>query len=851
MNLNPTPFWKSVMVTRHLPENLAGLETLGKNLWWCWNDNAKALFKAVDPELWHKSCHNPMVILDSVSLTQYNKLAKDRRFLAQLQSVMDEFNSYMELKSKRVDPSIAYFCMEYGLDTSLKIYSGGLGILAGDYLKESSDMNVNMVAVGLLYRYGYFNQKLTAQGNQVAEYVPQDFMRIPVEPVLDKEGNWMVVKVDFPGRDLSARLWKVSVGRTDLYLLDTDFEANIPEDREVTHQLYGGNWENRLKQELLLGIGGVRALRALGLNPSIYHYNEGHAAFAGLERLAEYMQKGNLNFSEALELVRASGLFTTHTPVPAGHDSFEDGLLGKYIGRYTYAFGVDWNKLMSLGKVNVFNPEEKFSMSVLAANMSQNVNGVSMLHGCVSQEIFSPMYPGYLPEELHVSYVTNGVHYSTWASKEWKKLHAKYFGDEFQTHHYDKNCFDGIYDASDEEIWSTRQQVKGELVKAVKERLSDPSLGNHYSPSQIVKIIDNISEDALTIGFARRFATYKRATLLFSDLDRLDSIVNNPDKPVQFFFAGKAHPADGQGQDLIKQIIDISKQDRFLGKIIFVPGYDITLAKRLVQGVDIWLNNPTRPLEASGTSGEKAAMNGVIHFSVLDGWWVEGYKEGAGWALPMQKTYDDDNYQNELDSATIYGIIENEIVPAYYKKDPATGRSSKWIGYIKNTISKVASNFTTNRMLTDYCEKFYLPQYRRFCDLSANNAAKAREIAAWKKRVGAAWDNVQVISFTSPDSSYVLSQDCELTGDLVLNLGGLTPEDVGAELVFTTVDSKGKYHIRNISEYALIEYKDGIATYRAAVLPETTGMYQAGIRIFVKNPLLPHRQDFPLVKWLS
>ena len=849
-NPNATPSWQSVMVTRHLPEELSGLETLCKNLWWCWNDSAKALFKTIDADLWHKSGHNPMVILDKVTYKRYKQLASDGEFLGRLADVMREFNSYMEQKNNRTEPSVGYFCMEYGLDTSLKIYSGGLGILAGDYLKETSDMNVNLVAVGLLYRYGYFTQRLTPQGNQVAGYDAQDFMKIPAEPVLDEAGNWKTVTMNLPGRMLAARIWKVAVGRTDLYLLDTDFEANSPEDRSITHQLYGGDLENRLKQEILLGIGGVRALRALGLNPTVYHYNEGHAAFAGLERLREYMQEGHYAFGEAMELCRASSLYTTHTPVPAGHDAFPEDMLGRYLGHYPQRFGLDWRQFMALGKINPDNHDEKFSMSTLAASMSQNVNGVSMLHGKVSQDIFAPMYPGYLPEELYISYVTNGVHYPTWASKEWKALHAKVFGDQFKTSHYDKSCFDGIYNVSDQDIWNVRKIVKVELIKSVCDRLSDPALSAHYTPGQIVTIKETLRDDVLTIGFARRFATYKRATLLFRDLDRLDAIVNNPKCPVQFIFAGKAHPADGAGQDLIKQIVDISKDPRFIGKIVFVPGYDITLAKRLVQGVDVWMNNPTRPLEASGTSGEKAAMNGVMHFSVLDGWWVEGYQKDAGWALPQERTYDDQNYQNELDAATIYATIENEIAPDYYDTDSKTGLPVKWIGYIKNTIAKVASNFTTNRMLTDYCNQYYIPQSERYGKLAADGAALAREIADWKKFMTDEWNNMRIVSYTQPGASYVLSQDNKLISEVQIDLGRIKPEDIGVEMLFTSTDKKGALHIQEVAPFELVGVENGVATFRVTVLPERTGMYQVGTRIYPKNDLLPHRQDFPIVRWL-
>ena len=844
-----TPSWKSVMVTRHLPEQLAGLEMLCRNLWWCWNDDAKALFKSIDAELWHKSGHNPMEILDKVSLKRYNELAKDEDFLARMNRVINEFYTYMEKKNERTEPSVAYFCMEYGLDTSLKIYSGGLGILAGDYLKETSDMNVNLVAVGLLYRYGYFTQRLTPQGNQVADYTAQDFLKIPAEPVIGEDGVWKSVSMNLPGRTLYARIWKVAVGRTDLYLLDTDYEANSAEDRSVTHQLYGGNHENRLKQEILLGIGGVRALRALGLNPTMYHYNEGHAAFAGLERLREYMQEQHYEMSEALELVRASALFTTHTPVPAGHDAFSEEELGPYFGHYPQRYGLDWRGFMGFGKINAQDVKEEFSMSVLAANFSQNVNGVSMLHGKVSQDIFAPMYPGYLPEELYISYVTNGVHYPTWTAKEWKAIYAKVFGEEFKTSHYDKSCFEGIYKVDDEQIWNTRKLLKADLIKTVKDRLSDPIVSAHYSPGEIVTIKETLRDDVLTIGFARRFATYKRATLLFRDLNRLDEIVNNPKRPVQFLFAGKAHPADKAGQDLIKQIVEISKDPRFIGRIVFVPGYDITLAKRLVQGVDVWMNNPTRPQEASGTSGEKASMNGVMHFSVLDGWWVEGYVKDAGWALPQEPTYDDYEYQNELDAATIYSTIENEIAPDYYDIDN-TGRSSKWIGYIKNTVAMVASNFTTNRMLSDYCKQYYFPQSERYSRLVADGGKVAKEIAAWKKFVGEEWNNMRIVSYTQPNASYTLSDKNKLESEVVIDLGRLKPEDIGVEMLLTSTDAKGQLHIQEVFNYELVSYENGVATFKTSVLPERTGMYEVGTRVYPKNAELPHRQDFPLVKWL-
>ena len=845
------PSWSRIIVTRVMPERLRYLDIISKNLWWCWNQEAMDLFMSISPELWRKCERNPIALLDRLTLSDYNRLENDPDFLARLDAVTETFNAYMEGKKERSAPSIAYFSMEYGLDTSLKIYSGGLGMLAGDYLKESSDMKVRMTGVGLLYRYGYFSQRLTAQGDQVADYEPQDFFKIPAMPVRDKSGNWKMVSIVFPGRTVHAKIWRVDVGRTELYLLDTDFEDNLPEDRQITHHLYGGDWENRLKQELLLGIGGIRALRALGIECDIYHCNEGHAAFIGLERLREYVARG-LSFSEAMELVRCSSLFTTHTPVPAGHDAFSEDMLRTYLNHYPQRMKIDWETMMALGKINPTDRNEKFSMSNLACNLSQEVNGVSWMHGKVSQQILGGLWPGYLPEELHIGYVTNGVHYPTWTAPQWKAIHAKVFGPEFAAHKYDRKCFEGIYSVDDSVIWNVRSELRARMIEVVKKRISNTDISSHYSPHQIVTIMDTLRSDVLTIGFARRFATYKRAHLLFRDLDRLNAIVNNPDRPVQFIFAGKAHPADKAGQDLIKRIVDISKMPQFIGKIVFVPNYDMNLAKALVQGVDVWMNTPTRPLEASGTSGEKAAMNGVMHFSVLDGWWIEGYKKGAGWALPMEKTYDDQNFQDELDAATIYNIIENEIAPGFYDgRDSGTGIPSAWIGYIKNTIAQVASNFTTNRMLTDYMNKYYMPLYDRTLRLNRNDCAVAREIAFWKKNIRNSWQHIEIKDYVRPtDSNDQPMLGKERVFRLELFIGDINPEDIGVELVWAEQDRKGVYHVRQCFTFVYESGEDGTARYVCRLIPTATGVYYLTVRVFAKNDLLPHRQDMELVRWL-
>lgn len=845
------PNWSRVIVSKRLPKKLERLDEIAKNLWWCWNQEAIELFESIDADLCETCDGNPIMLLDKLSLQKYQELESDEVFLKKLDNVYNMFTQYMQQKREMEGAKIAYFSMEYGLHKSLKIYSGGLGVLAGDYLKEASDMAVPMTAVGLLYRYGYFTQKLSAQGDQVASYEPQDFTKLPVTPIRDNNGNWVTIGVALPGRTMTARLWRVDVGRTELILLDTDHEDNLPEDKFVTHHLYGGDWENRLKQEMLLGIGGVRALRALNKDAQVYHLNEGHAAFIGLERLREYIINDNLTFSEALEVIKSSSLFTTHTPVPAGHDSFSEDILRAYISHYPDRLNISWETLMSLGKIDPDNKEEKFSMSNLASNMSQEINGVSWLHGEVSKDILSPLWPGYLPEELHVGYVTNGVHYPTWTAPEWKDIHSKVFGPDFGTHHYNKECFNGIYKVDNSTIWGTRNLLRSKLIKYIKRSLSQPECTTHYTPQQIVKIKETLREDILTIGFARRFATYKRANLLFADINRLDSIINNPSRPIQFIFAGKAHPADKAGQELIKKIVETSLLPQFIGKIVFIPGYDMTIAKYMIQGVDVWMNNPTRPMEASGTSGEKAVMNGVMHFSVLDGWWVEGYQEGAGWALPLENTYDDPKFQNELDAATIYNILENDIAPLYYNYNPKNLLPDGWIEVIKNTIAKVASNFTTNRMLTDYIDRFYNKLALRYESVIADNYSLARELAQWKKRVRREWNYIEVVEYSKPDNSkFAISLGEKYQSKVVLNTAGLDPNDIGVEMVVAEQLPDESLKIKQIYEFKLLESVDGRATYICELIPDRAGAFVLAGRVYAKNSKLPHRLDFDLVKWL-
>ena len=839
------PAWKEVNVKSHIPAELACLSEMARNIWWSWTPEAREMFKSLNPTLWKECGLNPVLLLERLSYETLEEMAKDEAVLARINSVYKMFREYMDVKPNAERPSVAYFCMEYGLTHVLRIYSGGLGVLAGDYLKEASDSNVDMCAVGFLYRYGYFTQSLSIDGQQIANYEASNFPNLPLERVMDENGKPLVVAVPYINYQVYAYVWKVQVGRVPLYLLDTDNELNSEFDRPITFQLYGGDWENRLKQEILLGIGGMLTLKAMGITKDVYHCNEGHAALCNLYRLTDYIKQG-LTFNQAMELVRASGLYTVHTPVPAGHDYFDEGLFGKYMSGYAQQLGITWDELMDLGRINPGDKNERFCMSTFACNTCQEVNGVSWLHGKVSQDMFSGIWKGYYPEENHVGYVTNGVHFPTWVASEWKNLYTKKFDKTFLGDQSNEKIWEAIYNVSDETIWETRQGLKNKLIAYIREEFRHSWLKNQGDPSRVVSLMQKINPNALLIGFGRRFATYKRAHLLFTDLERLAKIVNNPDYPVQFLFTGKAHPHDGAGQGLIKKIIEISRRPEFLGKIIFLENYDMQLARRLVSGVDIWLNTPTRPLEASGTSGEKALMNGVVNFSVLDGWWLEGYRPGAGWALTEKRTYQNQDYQDQLDAATIYSILENEIVPLYYNKN-AKGYSEGWIKVVKNSIAQIAPHYTMKRQLDDYYTKFYNKLGSRFAALSANDNAKAKEIAAWKETVAERWDAIEVVSATNVAELDVTSgTDVKLT--VVLDEKGLD-NAVGVEVVTIETDTEGKEHIHCIDALNLVKKENNIHTFEGVHNVNHAGTFKVAYRMYPKHEELPHRQDFCYVRW--
>lgn len=844
--LSNNPQWKRIIVKSKLPKELEKLNVIVDNIWWTWDDDAQALFKDIDPEKWRLSEFNPIILFEQVSLDRLTELSKDKKYVARVQKVYSRQQEYLKAKEELTTPEIAYFSMEYGFHDSLKLYSGGLGILAGDYLKEASDAKVNITAFGLLYRHGYFTQVITNKGEQQANYDYQHFSKLPVHPVRDENGDFITIEVMLPGRAMHARIWYIEVGRIRLYLLDTDFDENLLEDRVVSHQLYGGDNENRLKQELLLGVGGIRALAKLGIKPNLYHLNEGHSAFIGLERIRRMMKAKQFTFSEAKEIVRSSTLFTTHTPVPAGHDHFDEDLIRRYMGHYPARMKISWEEFMAFGRSNPNDWGEKFNMSYLAAHLAQEVNGVSMLHGEVTKDMFAHLWPGYLPEELHVHYVTNGVHWPTWTAPQWKAIYEKLFDGKFVEDQMDFSKWEKIHEVDDKQIWDVKQSLRTRLIDTIKGNLQENWVKRHEDPKNMMAINNTLSDKALTIVFARRFATYKRAHLLFKNLDRLSKLLNNPERPIQFIFAGKAHPADGAGQGLIKMIVDISKRPEFLGKILFLQNYSIELAKYLVSGADIWLNTPTRPLEASGTSGEKAVMNGTMHFSVLDGWWVEGYKPDAGWALTSERSYENQEFQDDLDAETIYSILENEILPAFYERGK-DGVPTKWVNIIKNTIAGVSPHFTTRRMITDYKERFYGKLYKRSKEMFSNDYAKIKELSKWKKQTERSWGNMEVLDVQLLErNTETIEAGNTYEGHVVLRLNDIKHENVGVELVV----SEDFRDLVQRQEFEFEGLENNNAIYKINAVINHPGTFQYGIRVFPKHEMLAHRQDCGILQWI-
>ncbi|HTL83018.1 MAG TPA: alpha-glucan family phosphorylase [Bacteroidia bacterium] len=845
------PEWKKIFVKTQLPERLKMLETLSKNLWWSWNDDAQELFESIDKEAWHSCLQNPIVLLNILPFAELKRMEQDKDFTANLDAVAERFSSYMD-RPRSSAPHIAYFCMEYGLDANLKLYSGGLGILAGDYLKEASDAAFNVSAVGLLYRNGYFRQIISPDGEQVEAEEILKFTNLPLQPLYGKDGSWLKISIAFPGRTLYAKAWKVEVGRVNLYLLDTDISENRTEDRMITGQLYGGDDENRLKQELLLGIGGVRLLYHLGLKPDVYHYNEGHAAFAGLELLRMRVQEDNISFEEALEVVRSSSLFTTHTPVPAGHDVFSEDLLRAYLSHHATLFNISWKKFIALGHSIENDVAGKFSMSYLAVHLSQEMNAVSKIHEKITRRIFSNMWNGFGEEELKVGHVTNGVHYGTWTAPAWKRFHENTFGKNFSVDPQ-KFCIPEKLNAvADQVIWDIHLELKRALIAHVREkviaRTGVPMAGikkaSRQSPS--------LNDKTLIIGFARRFVPYKRAALLFEDTRRLAAILRNEQCPVLFLFAGKTHPRDLEGKKVLQEIIRISQLDEFAGHVIFIEDYDMNLARKLVQGVDIWLNTPEMTMEASGTSGMKAALNGALNFSVPDGWWAEAFSPEVGWKITSSQELLNYKGSNQMDAESIYQTLEEEIIPLFIDRDK-DGIPSKWISKIRNAMIRILPQFTTTRMLNEYLEKYYRVLAERSARISQDDFAAARRLASWKLKVTREWEDIAVINsevYDSTNKAFPLGE--EFTARIVLDLHELAVKDIGVEIVFINKRKPGETFgsILFKKELSPVVNKNKQVTYECKMPMTLPGVFEYGFRIFPKNELLPNPLDFPLLKWV-
>ncbi len=843
------PVWRHIQVSSKVPGNFSRLEELANNLWWSWNFDAQHLFRYINPKRWDELEKNPIALLHCISYDRFKELSNDEYFNKLYKKVITDFDAYLNRPYDKNLPSIAYFSMEYGISNVLKIYSGGLGILAGDYLKQASDSNMNMVAVGLLYKYGYFRQVLSMNGEQQVSYKEQNFAQMPLKRIQDHEGNPVFVELALPGRVVKIQIWLVQVGKVQLFLLDTDVPENQKEDRELTWHLYGRDNDYRLKQELILGVGGIRALSKMNIQKDVYHLNEGHAAFAGIERINQLINIEMLGFAESLEIVKASSLFTTHTPVPAGHDTFTEDELLPYLGHYPERLKTTWENFMDLGRARPGNTSEKFSMSYLASHLSQEINGVSRLHGEVTKKMFNKLWEGYFPEESHIGYVTNGVHLPTWASENWLNLYKNLFKDKFIEEQSNTALWQKLDEVSDKQLWEYRKTQKKVLFNYIKNYLDEKGTRLFENPKYVATVREQLNDKYLTIGFARRFATYKRGNLLLKDVERLKKLLNKTDQPVRFIFAGKAHPNDGGGQAIIKEIVSLSKQPDFVGRIIFIENYDIEVAKKLVQGVDIWLNTPTRPLEASGTSGMKAVMNGVLNFSVLDGWWVEGYREGAGWALPEKRTYDNQEFQDQLDVETIYNLLENEIIPMYYNLNK-DGYSEDWVQMIRKNIKEIAPEFTMKRMLDDYINRFYKKLYVRKTEINANDYQLAKDLAAWKKRAIMLWEQIHA---QDVQISEALKGSIEIGkkyhGKIILKYDESLNIDVGVEIVIT-MQTDDELKVLDVIPLKLEKHENGKAYYSARFIPSKPGNFNFGIRVYLKHPKLLYRQDFSYLKWV-
>ncbi|MFZ5632851.1 MAG: alpha-glucan family phosphorylase [Bacillota bacterium] len=843
--------FRTVSIRPRLPRQIEGLGDIARNFWFSWNVQAQNLFKRINEGLWEEVNHNPVKFLLLVNEEELDDIAQNEEYLKLYGQVTEEFRGYLNRKSwfdrtypEYRDSVIAYFSPEFGLHESHPIYSGGLGLLAGDHMKSASDLGLPFVGVGLLYKNGYFNQIINREGKQEAFYPYHNFYDQPLQPVFDGSGEEMTVRVEFPGRDIFVKLWRSKVGRIDLVLLDTNISLNCLEDRAITGQLYGGDRTVRISQEVILGIGGVRALRKLGINPSVWHINEGHAAFLLIERLRELVVERNVTFDTAVEVVKSCTIFTTHTPVPAGHDLFTAEMIDRYFGHLYDVLGVEREDLLELG----WDPGRKmFNMTLLAMRLSGCCNGVSRLHGEVSREMFCCLYPGVPVEEFPISYITNGIHTFTWLAQEIKDLYTIYLGSDWQERVTDRQLWKNIGELPENLLWVVHQSLKEKMIRFARNSLRKQRLRNQEPYERIREVENFLRPGVLTIGFARRFATYKRAGLLFRDRERLARLVNHPERPVQFIFAGKAHPADTAGQELIKMVYDVSNQEEFKGKVVFLEDYGIDMARYLLQGVDVWLNTPRRPLEASGTSGQKAAANGVINVSILDGWWPEGYNGRNGFAIGEKRRYSDDEMQDRDDCYSLYTLLEEKVIPTYYRQE--MGFPREWVQMMKNSMQTITPVFSTERMVQEYTDRYYIPLIRRGRYFARDNFAAAEKMKEYKQLMKENWDQVEVVRVETN-----VTREMNVGESLVLKaavrLGRIGPDDVDVEIVYGHVSEKGLYSL-SIAPMLFEETGgEGLHYFTGrAILPQGTFGYT--VRVRPGNPELIDKFELPLVAWAA
>ncbi|MBN1595712.1 alpha-glucan family phosphorylase [candidate division FCPU426 bacterium] len=848
-------FIQTYNVIPTLPEELLSLRELAYNYWWGWNADAFNIFRHIAADLWTQCGHNPIRFLSMVSQERLKELTGDEGFIYHLDRVRASFNGYMQRKTwfqnrvKNGQPfQVAYFSAEFGINEGLPIYSGGLGVLAGDHLKSASDLGVPLVAVGLAYHQGYFRQYLTQDGWQQEKYVENDFYNMPLMLMRDEEKKPILIEIDFPGRKVKAQIWKIQVGRVPLYLLSTNVAENSPQDRNCTAQLYGGDAEMRLQQEIILGVGGVRALDKLGLLPAVTHMNEGHSAFLGLERIRYHMEHDHLSFSEAQELVLGSNIFTTHTPVPAGIDVFPPDMIEKYLAPLTSKFGISSQEFLGLGRVNPADAREYFSMAILALKLSARTNGVARLHGRVSRRMWQNLWPQLPEDEIPITHITNGVHVNSWISAEMSELFDRYLGPRWLEEPGDQKIWERIAGIPSAELWRTHERRRERLVGYVRRKLRQQLVNRGASGEEIEMAAQVLDPEALTIGFARRVATYKRATLIFKDIERLIQLITDKNRPIQIIFAGKAHPHDEPGKRLIQEVIKIARRGEMRRYIVFLEDYDLNCAHYLVQGVDVWLNNPRRPLEASGTSGMKAVFNGCLNCSILDGWWDEGFNGNNGWAIGRGEEYENKEYQDQVESASFYQILENEIIPLFYDRGP-DNIPENWIKMMKRSMTSLGPIFNTNRMVTEYTEKFYIPLMQRLNKMKDNDCTDVRKFAVWKAKVLSAWGGLKIDKVqTLTEKEYPVGAELQVRA--AVKMGDLTPEDIQVEVFYGHIDERQMmYNTNSIPMEPEKDSKGSKVSFVGSVPCTQTGNHGFTIRVLPKHPDLAHRFELNLVAW--